>query len=266
MNRIEKKFKELKSGKRKAFIGFITAGDPSLKATEELAVAFEKVGVDIVELGVPFSDPLADGPIIQASYERSLKNGTTLLKILETVSAIRKRSSIPIALMASYNPIFHFGEEKFIEKAKRAGVDGVIIPDLPPEEAHALIKAAKKHQVATIFFLSPTTTKERVKKIASASTGFIYYISLTGVTGLRQNLSLDISKQIKQAKRITSKPICVGFGVSTQTQVRDVVRVSDGVIVGSAIVAEIFENKGKVNLIEHMAQFVSLLTEAAHQK
>ena len=256
MNRIDQKFKELRAEKRKAFIVFITAGDPSLKATEELVLAFENSGVDLIEIGVPFSDPLADGPTIQASSQRSLKQGTTLDKVFTLVKKIRRKSSIPLALMMYYNPIFHYGEQKFINTSKACGVDGVIVPDLPPEEAGILMKLAKAKDISTILFLSPTTTKERMKKIINASSGFIYYVSLTGVTGARQQIPASFIRQVKEAKRLTKKPICVGFGISTPDQVKKISKVADGVIVGSAIVAQIFKNKGNTHLIKNVAQFV----------
>lgn len=262
MNRIDQKFKQLRSRKKKAFITFITAGDPNLTTTEALVLAFAQTGVDIVELGVPFSDPMADGPTIQAASERALKNGTSLAKILKSVENIRQKSEIPIGLMTYYNPVFHYGEAKFVKDAKQAGVDGLIIPDLPPEEGHSLIKAARKAGLSTVFFLSPTTPKARIKPIAQASTGFIYYVSLTGVTGARTGLSQSIFSNVRTAKRLTNKPICVGFGVSTAAQARDIARVADGVIVGSAIVKEIEANAGKKNLVSNVTRFVSTLVKA----
>ena len=260
MNRINFKFQTLRKQGKKAFIAFLTAGDPSLKTTEELALAFENSGVDIVEIGVPFSDPLADGPTIQASYQRALKNKVALVKVLETVKKIRRSTGIPIALMSSYNPIFHFGEEKFVACAREAGADGVIIPDLPPEEAHKLIKAARRMDFSTVFFISPTTTPNRAQKIIAASTGFIYYVSVTGVTGSRKDISQDLKKNILAAKRLTSKPICAGFGISTPQQVREVSAIADGVIVGSAIVQAIAKNSGKKDLVKNVAGFVKRLS------
>jgi len=259
MNRIDKKFNELRKRRKKAFIAFVTAGDPSLKITEELVYSFERNGVDIIELGVPFSDPLADGPTIQASSQRSLKNGTNLHKILNTVKRIRQRSQVPIALMTYYNPIFHYGESKFIKDAQKYGVDGVIIPDLPPEEATSFIKSAKARRLATSFFLAPTTTRQRMKKIVKAATGFVYYVSLTGVTGARKPFSAKNMANIRSAKRMTKKPICVGFGISTPTQVRSVAKICDGVIVGSAIVKQIEKNRGKANLVKNVSRFVWVL-------
>ena len=259
MNRIDHKFQNLRKQGKKAFIAFITAGDPSLKTTEALVPAFENSGVDIVEIGVPFSDPLADGATIQALSQRALKNHTTLAAILKTVQKIRRYSQIPIALMSSYNPIFHFGEEKFVTRAKEAGVDGVIIPDLPPEKARKLIKAARRIDFSTVFFISPTTTPNRAQKIIAASTGFIYYVSVTGVTGSRKNISQDLRKNILAAKRLTHQPVCAGFGISTPQQVREISAIADGVIVGSAIVQEIAKNAGNKNLVRNLVQFVKSL-------
>jgi len=262
MNRIEQKFKFLKSQKRKAFIAFITAGDPDLKTTEDLVVAFEKVGVDIIELGIPFSDPLADGPTIQASFYRSLKKGTTVKKILETAKRIRCKTSIPIVFMSSYNPIFHFGEEKFIKACVQAGVDGLIIPDLPPEEAGNLRKLAQLYKIATIFFIAPTSIDDRIKANAKASSGFVYYVSLTGVTGTQKAVTQSVIKQVRRIKRFTDKPICVGFGISTPQQVKDIGRAADGVIVGSAIVKAIEQNKGSRDLVEIVSRYVRSLCAA----
>ena len=262
MNHIKNKFKQLKSRKQKAFIAFITAGDPDLLTTEKLVYAFEKAGVDAVELGVAFSDPLADGPTIQAASQRALKCNVNLKKILELVARIRCKSQIPIALMTYYNPVFHFGEEKFIQAAKNAGVDGLIIPDLPPEEAKNLVSAARKKNISTVFFIAPTTTESRLEKIVQASSGFIYYVSLTGVTGARSSLPQTIAGDIKRARRFTTKPICVGFGISTPQHVRAVGRIADGVIVGSAIIQEIQKNEGKKNLVTNVAKYVGKLVKA----
>ena len=261
MNRIDQKFKDLKKKKKKAFIAFVTAGDPDLKTTEQLVLAFEGAGVDIIELGVPFSDPLADGPTIQAASQRALKKHVNLENILATVKRVRQRSQIPIALMTYYNPIFHYGEERFTRKAKACGVDGLIVPDLPPEEGHGLIRAARQNGLVTVFFLAPTTTPKRMKHIVNASTGFIYYVSLTGVTGARQELPASLTSQVRLAKRLTRKPVCVGFGISTPAQVRLVAKVADGVIVGSAIVSEIAQNKGKKQLVSNVTRFVRKLSQ-----
>ncbi len=259
MSRIDKKFKELKKAKRKAFIAFITAGFPSLAVTEKLIYEFDKIGVDILELGVPFSDPMADGPVIQAASQAALKKNTHLVDILELVKKARKSVKIPIALMTYYNPIFCFPDEKFIAKAKECGVDGVIIPDLPPEEGKDFIKAANDAGLDTICFLSPTSSLKRIKFISKVSKGFIYYVSLTGVTGARKELGEDIRKNITLIKRYTKKPVCVGFGVSTSSQAREIKKFSDGVIIGSAIVKKIKENIGSPLLIKKASNFVAQL-------
>ncbi|MFH0754988.1 MAG: tryptophan synthase subunit alpha [Candidatus Omnitrophota bacterium] len=261
MNRIDQKFKELRAAGKKAFIAFITAGDPDLETTEALVLSFEKSGVDIVELGVPFSDPLADGRTIQAASFRSLQKGTTLLKILEMVKRIRQHSSIPIALMTYYNPVFHFGDRAFVDQAKASGVDGVIIPDLPVEEAADLRSYSLEAGLSTIFFLAPTTSLDRMQAAVDAATGFVYFVSVTGVTGSKVVVASDIAAKIRSARRLTDKPICVGFGVSTPDQVRSIAAIADGVIVGSAIVKEIERNAGKKGLVMHVSRFVKELAE-----
>jgi tryptophan synthase alpha chain len=262
MNRIARTFSHLRKNKQKAFIAYITAGDPNLSTTEQLVYAFEMAGVDLIELGVPFSDPMADGPTIQAASQRALKNHVSLTDILALVTRIRKRSAIPIALMTYYNPVFRMGDEAFCKAAQKAGVDGVIIPDLPPEEAQTLRKAAVNTDLSTIFFMAPTTTTERLKKTVKVATGFIYYVSLTGVTGARVELSRSIAGDIKRAKRLTDKPVCVGFGISNADQVRTVGKIADGVIVGSAIVKEIEKNRGKKDLVKNVANYVKTLVSA----
>ena len=263
MNRIDRTFTDLKRKRKKAFIAFITAGDPSLKVTEQLVYALEGAGVDIIELGVPFSDPLADGPTIQAASERALKHHVNLNQILHLVARLRRKTQIPLALMTYYNPVFHFGEKRFVKNARRAGVDGVIIPDLPLEEGRNLIQLSRKENLATVFFLSPTTTKARMRKIIQASSGFIYFVSLTGVTGARKSLPADLAKSLKLAKRMSKKPICVGFGISTPQQVKSLARLADGVIVGSAIINEIKRSRGSAKKVQ---SFVRRLTVQCHSE
>lgn len=242
MNKIEKTFKKLKAQNKKAFIPYIMAGDPSLEKTEKIVRMFEECGADIVELGVPFSDPLADGPTIQRASERALKNGVTLKKVIAFVKDLRSKSQVPLVLMTYYNPVFKYGEENFIADAKDAGVDGVIIPDLPPDEAEGFIKLAKKAGLSAIFLLAPTSTDERVKKVAGASTGFIYYVSITGITGAQLLLDGSVEKSINGIRRITGKPVAVGFGISTPDEAASIAGIADGVIVGSAIVKKASEN------------------------
>ncbi len=259
MNRIDQKFKELKRKRKKAFIAFITAGDPNLATTEKLVLAFEEAGVDIVELGVPFSDPIADGPTIQASSQRSLEKGTTLFQVFDLVKKIRGKTEIPIVLMMYYNPIFHLGEKRFVQKCIENGVDGVIVPDLPPEEAQTLIKLFKQNGLVNIFMAAPTTTKERMKKIVAASTGFVYYVSITGVTGVKKSLPTVYVNHINSIKRLTKKPVCVGFGITTPRQVKQISKFADGVIVGSAIVREVARHTGKKDLVKQVSRFVKRL-------
>ncbi|MFH0935761.1 MAG: tryptophan synthase subunit alpha [Candidatus Omnitrophota bacterium] len=256
MNRIERKFRELKRQKKKAFIVFITAGYPNLSTTRKLLLEFARIGVDIVELGVPFSDPMADGPVIQQASEVALKNKVNLRKILKLVKEARKVTQLPVCLMSYYNPIYCFPQDKFVRAAQDAGVDGVIVPDLPPEEAKGLLKTAQQSGLDIIFFLAPTSTRERIKLISKKTKGFIYYVSLTGVTGPRQKLPVDIAKNLAAIKRITKKPVCVGFGVSSRAQVKQITRVADGVIVGSAIIKKIRENRKRADLVSRVSNFV----------
>jgi tryptophan synthase alpha chain len=259
MNRIERKFQNLRRQNKKAFIAFITAGYPNLGITRRLVLELAALGVDIIELGVPFSDPLADGPIIQEASQVALKNKINLPAIFNLVKAIRRDTDIPIALMSYYNPIFCFGEKEFVKKAVSCGVDGVIMPDLPPEEGASFIRLANKNNLDTIFFLSPTTAKERIKQISGISRGFIYYVSLTGVTGPRRALPADLIRNLKVVKKISAKPVCVGFGVSNPLQVKQIYKVADGVIVGSAIIRKIRDNIGRPDLVERVTKFVRFL-------
>ena len=236
MNRIENKFKELISKGNKAFIPFITAGDPTLDITRSLILRLESAGADIIELGIPFSDPIADGPSIQKASLRALENNTSLKDIISMVSDLRKDTQIPIVLMGYYNPIYKYGVHCFVNDAVKSGIDGVIVADLPPEEASELISPAKEYGLATIFLVAPTSTPDRVKLIAETSTGYIYCVSTTGVTGAREKVSDTLEPMIKLIQEYTDKPISVGFGVSTPDQAREVSKMSDGVIIGSAIV------------------------------
>jgi tryptophan synthase alpha chain len=259
MNRIDQKFIELKSQDKKAFIAFITAGYPDLTTTTKLVIELEKRCVDIIELGVPFSDPLADGAVIQEASGFSLKKGTNLVKILDLVRKLRKTVRLPICLMSYYNPIFCFGDKRFVEQAVKAGVDGVIIPDLPPDEAKEFIRYANLKGLANICFVAPTSSDTRIKIISKIAKGFIYYVSLTGVTGSRKKLNPDLKTKLAKIKKITAKPVCVGFGISGASQVKEVAKIADGVIIGSAIVAKIKENIGRANLVQRVGSFVERL-------
>lgn len=244
-SRIAGKFKEIRRKEGKAFIPYIMAGDPNIGRTRELIRILEECGADIIELGVPFSDPLADGPTIQKAAKRALDEGVTLKKVIELVGNMRTTTQIPIILMTYYNPVFKYGEERFVHEASAAGVDGIIVPDLPPEEAGNLIKHARKSGLDTIFLLAPTSTEDRIQKVARTSTGFIYYVPITGITGSK--LSLDASEagcasiesHIARIRSVTDKPIAVGFGISTPEEAAGISLFADGVIVGSAIVKRV---------------------------
>lgn len=261
VNRIDSKFKELKEKKQKALIAFITAGYPDLKVTEKLVIEFEKAGVDIVELGVPFSDPMADGPEIQNASEEALKNNIRLIDIINLVGRLRRNVSIPILLMTYYNPVFAFKQEKFIKDALKKGVDGVIIPDLPLDEGRDFIRKAERAGICNICFIAPTTSLKRMKMILKLAKGFIYYVSLTGVTGARMALPDDLKENVIKIKRHTQIPVCVGFGVSSRAQVKRIAGFTDGVIVGSAIVSKIRENINSPYLIKRVADFVRSLKQ-----
>ena len=237
MSRITRKFNKLKKEGRTAFIPYIMAGDPSLEATAGAVRLLEDCGADIVELGVPFSDPLADGPVIQRAAERAIKAGVSLRDVIALVGELRKSTRIPIVLMTYYNPVFKLGEEEFMRSAAQAGVDGLIVPDLPPEEARTLIKHAKANKVDTVFLLAPTSTAERLKVVAKSSRGFIYYVSLTGITGASLSLSAKQQADIEAISELSTRPVALGFGVKTPEQARSVAQIADGVIVGSEIVS-----------------------------
>jgi len=256
VNRIDKKFKELKERKQKALVVFITAGYPDLKITERLVIGFEKAGVDMVELGVPFSDPMADGPVIQHASCQSLKKNTRLIDIINLVKRLRRKVKIPVLLMTYYNTVFTLGDKKFIEKSKGSGVDGVIIPDLPADEGKEFSLNAARAGLHNICFVSPTTSLKRLKLILKPAKGFVYYVSLTGVTGIRKSLPAATKNNVAMIKRVTSLPVCVGFGVSGRAQVKKLADFSDGVIIGSAIVAKIKDNIGNPYLVERVVRFV----------
>lgn len=236
MNRIDEKFRELKKNGKKALIMYLMAGDPSLSKTKQLVLEFEKAGVDLIELGVPFSDPLADGPVIQEAAARSLKQKTNLRKIISLVADIRKESRIPMVFMSYFNPILQYGIETFIKDASACGIDGVIIPDLPFEEAKSLACELAKRKLCLINLLAPTSSLDRIKRVSKASRGFVYYVSLAGVTGMRRQLPRNIKTNILAVKKVSKIPVCVGFGISLPEQAKSICQAADGVIIGSAVV------------------------------
>lgn len=260
-SRISSKFEELKAKRQKALITYITVGDPSLPVTEKLIYELERSGADIIELGVPFSDPLADGPAIQASHARALKNGVSVQDVLKLVKKVRKKVGAPLVLMLSYNLILRYGIERFVSDSLRAGVDGLIPPDLSHDEASEILKKAKG--LDTIFLVAPTSTDERIRDIARDSSGFIYLVSVAGITGERKVLPDDIENNISRIKKYSNKPVAVGFGISTAAQVREVCKVADGAIVGSAIVKVIEGSRGKSGLAGKVGKFVGKLKSAA---
>jgi tryptophan synthase alpha chain len=260
INRIDKKFKELRKNNKKAFIAYIMAGDPSLAVTKKLILELENNGADIIELGVPFSDPLADGPTIQKASERGLKSKTTLTKVFNLARNARLKTQIPVVLMLYYNLVFNYGLKRFVENAVRSGIDAAIIPDLPLEESKELRDIAKKQDFSIVHLLAPTSSMERIKNIAAVSAGFIYYVSLTGTTGARKKLPKELAESLKKIKKITKKPVCIGFGISTPEQVKEIQRFADGVIVGSAIVKVIEKNIRKKDLVKKVGKFVRTLS------
>lgn len=256
MNRIDRKFLQLKKAKRKAFIVYLTVGYPNIGTTERLILELSKVGVDIFELGMPFSDPLADGPVIQESSFFALERKIDLDKVFSLVKRLRERIDIPMLIMGYFNPIFNYGLERFAKKAKLSGLDGIIVPDLPIEEAKELRIELNKYKVYLIDFIAPTTDLFRIKKITNKAKGFIYYVSLTGVTGVREKLPKDILERLKYLKRLVKIPICVGFGISKRQQFQSMSSYCDGVIVGSAIIKKIKENLGRKDLVKRVTTFV----------
>ncbi len=258
MSRIKNRLASLNGNK--ALVAFYTAGDPDMDASKEIFAVIEKNGADIVEIGVPFSDPLADGPTIQASSHRSLNNGTTLKKIIRMVADIRKTSELPVVLMTSFNPIFVYGQKEFVADAVKAGVDGVIIPDLPHEEAEEFLAIADGLDM--IFLLAPTSTPDRIQQIGKISKGFIYYISLTGTTGTKESLSVGLEEKVSEIKNSVSLPVLVGFGISGPEQAAEAAKASDGVILGSAIVKLIETNSNPVERDRKLGEFLTSIQKA----
>ncbi len=261
--RLADRFAALRQAHRRAFIPFIMTGDPSIAITEALIPALVVAGADVIELGVPFSDPLADGPTIQRASARALANGVSLADVLRLVDRVHRHCPVPIVLLTYYNPICQMGAETFCQRAAAAGVSGVIVPDLPPEEGRELIGAARRHGVATVFLLAPTSTPERVRLVDRTATGFIYYVSVTGITGARKQLPQELVQNLHRVRAHVRWPLCVGFGVSTPEQARRIAAAADGVIVGSAIV-ERMERSRRSEIVPTVRRLVSLLAAATH--
>lgn len=259
MSRLETAFARLRARGERALVAYFTAGDPSLPMTARLVVEAARRGADVVELGVPFSDPLADGPVIQRAAQRALAAGASLRRILELLPAIRAEVDVPVVLFTYYNPVLAFGLPAFADAAQRAGVDGALVVDLPPEEADALAAEAGRVGLDLVHLVAPTSTPERVRLIARRSRGFIYAVSLTGVTGERTTLPPDLARQVRAIRLVTTKPVCVGFGIGQPEQVAAVGRLADGVVVGSAIVRLVEERAGSPSLVADVGAFVAAL-------
>lgn len=262
MNRLDQTFEKLKAKGEKALIAYIMAGDPSLPDTERLVLELERAGADIIELGVPFSDPIADGPVIQKAAERALRSGTSLRKILASVASLRARTQIPLVLMAYYNSIHAFGEAAFCRDAARAGVDGLIVPDMPPEEAGPLDPEASSAGLCIIYLLAPTSTPDRRVMVARRSRGFVYYVSLTGITGAKLTDLDGVGRNVENIRKAATVPVAVGFGVATPDDAAKVGATADGVIVGSAIVRQIGDHQQDAKMAEQVGRFVRALKTA----
>jgi tryptophan synthase alpha chain len=262
MGRIGDKFESLREKNEKALIVYLTAGDPSLDVTKKLILGLEDAGVDILEIGVPFSDPTADGPVIQAASQRALKNGTTLQGVLDLVYDIRRTSQIPILLFGYFNPIFAYGVEKFAKNAEKAGVDSVLVVDLPPEEAQELRIYSDAAGLDFISLVAPTTGRDRLKNIVRHATGFLYYISIAGVTGTAAPKIDDIAREVSKIRKLTKMPIAVGFGISTAAQAKEIAALADGIIIGSAVVKLIDENRNNSKLIKIVSAYTKEIKRA----
>jgi tryptophan synthase alpha chain len=258
-SRLDATFAALRARRERALVPYFTAGDPSLAMTRQLVVEAARRGADVIELGIPFSDPLADGPVIQRATQRALAGGVTLPRVLEMVREMRGEISAPLVFLTYYNPILSFGLKAFCRSAVEAGIDGVIVADLPPEEAAPLQAEAALAGLDLVHLVAPTSTPDRMRRIARASQGFIYVVSLTGVTGERAALAPELAQQLRALRAITTKPICVGFGISTAAQAGEVGRVADGVIVGSAIVRLVEQHGGTPDLLVRVGDFIAAL-------
>ena len=260
MSRIREKFAELKHAGDGGFIPFITAGDPDLATTELLLIELATAGADIIELGVPFSDPVADGEVIQRASERALHNGVTLTHALDCAARARGRIGTPMVLFSYFNPLLHFGEARLARAVKAAGIDGVLVTDLIPEEAESWIEQLYQNDLDPIFLVAPTTSDERLAHIAQRARGFIYAISRTGVTGQRDAVARDAEELVRRIRAVNDLPIAVGFGISTSEQVKEVWRFADAAVIGSAIVSEIEKLNSAADLASRIGDFTRSLS------
>lgn len=266
MSRISDAFKIARRENRAAFIPYVTAGDPSLQRTVEIAAALEHAGADVLELGVPFSDPMADGPSNQRAAERALQNGTSLKNVLDVVAEIRTRSRMAVVLFTYANPVVRFGIDRFAERAAAAGVDGVLFTDVPAEEMPRFRKELRPAKLDTIMLVTPTSPKARMKAAAKVGGGFLYLVSRTGVTGAKQDLDRELASNVELAKQASRLPVAVGFGISTPAQVAQVAAIADGVVVGSAIVNEIADEGDTDRVAERVEEFATPLAKACRRE
>ena len=255
MSRIAESFARLKQDGKKGFIPFITAGDPDLETTRDLILELDQVGATVIELGVPFSDPMADGPVIQRASERALRHRFGLAEILQTVAEARKQTRVPIVLFSYFNPLLQFGIEKLTREAEHAGVDGILVTDLAPEEAGRFAAMLRAHEIDMIFLVAPTSTDQRLKMVAERASGFIYAVSRTGVTGAQAEMSVESEKLVSRVRQFSDLPVAVGFGISKAEQVADVWRYADAAVVGSAIVAEIEKAQSATEAVSMVGRF-----------
>lgn len=265
ITRISRRFSELRGSGELGLVAYVTAGDPTLAASERIVLALAEAGADVIELGVPFSDPVADGPTIQRASERALRSGTTLAGVIELAQRLRAKSEVPLVLFSYFNPILQMGQERFAEAAAAAGVDGVLVTDLTPEEAGDFRTAVRARVLDTIFLAAPTTTEARLKTIAESSSGFLYLISRTGVTGAREALPEDLPALIRRTRSLTSLPLAVGFGISLPGHVSILGGLADAAVVGSAFVAEIERATSADAAVKGVATLVGTLKAAARQ-
>ena len=266
MGRISQVFSHLKEQDRKAFVPFITAGDPDLATTTKLLAELARAGAGIIELGVPFSDPMADGPVIQRASERALENEFGLDEIFQSVEQFRRESETPIILFSYFNPLLQYGFKRLCQEAKRVGIDGVLVTDLTPEEATEFSAELRAHDLDMIFLIAPTSTDVRLRLVAKHASGFIYAVSRAGVTGTRQSVSSEAEKLVRRMRAFSDLPIVVGFGISSPSQVAEVEKYADGVVVGSAIVAEIERAKGRDDIVAHIGEFARSLMPVLNSK
>jgi tryptophan synthase alpha chain len=268
MSRIGRRFAALREKGEGALVVFVTAGDPTLEWSEKVVLTVADAGADVIEVGIPFSDPLADGPTIQASTFRALQQGVTPEMVLEMVARVRTQSEVPLVTMTYFNPVWQMGVERFAQQAAQAGVDGVIMTDMPPDEAGDWHAVARAHGLDTIFLVAPTSTPQRMERVARMSSGFVYCVSRTGVTGAREHLPEEVPQMVQAMRALTDLPLCVGFGISRKDHVKAVCEVADGAVVGSAVVSlmEKEAKHGERSLLEAVHRFVRELKEATRER